>query len=137
MDAFKNKQQCDLDFHANLKRLELGGQWDEIILNMFDKDELPDDFQRSKEWIRGGTHYRLLVEPLDITNYYSLGKNKDLGSYGRPHHYKTLEKWLEDNEENKQLQPPTILTHDSCPWAYVEEIACLMKNNNYNAEKRT
>lgn len=137
LDAFKNKQRRDLDFHANLRRLELAGWWDEIILNMFDKDELPDDFQCSEEWLRRGTHYRLLVEPLDIANYYRLGKNEDSGFYGRPRRYKTLEKWLEDNEETKQLQPPTMLTQDSCLWAYVEEIACLKQKNNYNDEKRT
>jgi enhanced disease susceptibility 1 protein len=137
VDAFKKKERGDRDFQANLKRLELAGRWDEIK-NKFDKDELPDDFQCSEEWIRRGTHYRLLVEPLDIANYYRLGKNEDSGFYGRPSRYKTLQKWLEDNEENKQLQPPpTMLTQDSCLWAYVEENACLMDKNNYSDEKRT
>jgi len=144
VDAFKKKQRRDRDFQANLKRLELAGWWDEIIQNKFDKDLLPDDFPCSEEWIRRGTQYRLLVEPLDIANYYRLGKNEDSGFYGRPSRYKTLQKWLEDNEENKQLQPPptgtdqpTMLTQDSCLWAYVEENACLMDKNNYSDEKRT
>jgi len=108
---------------------------------------LPDDFQCSKEWITRGTHYRLLVEPLDIANYYRLGKNEDSGPYlthGRPRRYKTVQKWLEDDEENNQLRPlpggtdqPKMLTQDSCLWAYVEEISCLMHKNNYSDEKRT
>jgi enhanced disease susceptibility 1 protein len=146
-DAFKKKQRGNVDFQANLNRLELAGWWDEIIQNKFDKDELPDDFQCSKEWIRRGTHYRLLVEPLDIANYYRLGKNEDSGPYltnGRPRRYKTVQKWLEDNEGIEQPQQPSRgtdqpprLTQDSCLWAYVEEIACLKHKNSYNDEKRT
>jgi len=136
-DAFKKKQRGNVDFQANLNRLELAGWWDEIIQNKFDKDELPDDFQCRKEWITRGTYYRLLVEPLDIANYYRLGKNEDSGPYlthGRPRRYKTLQKWLENNEE--QLQSlPTKLTQDSCLWAYVEELNCLMQKKEYNDEK--
>jgi len=145
-DAFKKKQRGNVDFQANLKRLELAGWWDEIIQNKFEKDELPDDFQCSKEWITRGTHYRLLVEPLDIANYYRLGKNEDSGPYlthGRPRRYKTVQKWLEDDEENNQLRPlpggtdqPKMLTQDSCLWAYVEEISCSMHKNNYSDEKK-
>lgn len=136
-DAFKKKQRGNVDFQANLNRLELAGWWDEIIQNKFDKDELPDDFQCRKEWITRGTYYRLLVEPLDIANYYRLGKNEDSGPYlthGRPRRYKTLEKWLENNEE--QLQSlPTKLTRDSCLWAYVEELACSIQKKEYKDEK--
>jgi len=144
-DAFKKKQRGNIDFQANLHRLELAGWWDEIIQNKFDKDELPDDFQCSKEWIRRGTHYRLLVEPLDIANYYRLGKNEDSGPYlthGRPRRYKTVQKWLENDKEQQQppstgIDQPTMLTQDSCLWAYVEEISSLMHKNTYNDEKRT
>eukprot|EP00253_Pinus_taeda_P013083 PITA_13083 len=138
-DAFKKKQRGNVDFQANLKRLELAGWWDEIIQNKFDKDELPDDFQCRKEWIIWGTHYRLLVEPLDIANYYRLGKNEDSGPYlthGRPRRYKTLEKWLEGNEEIQHPELPTMLTQDSCIWAFVEEIASLKSKNSYNDPKR-
>jgi enhanced disease susceptibility 1 protein len=138
-DAFKKKQRGNVDFQANLNRLELAGWWDEIIQNKFDKDELPDDFQCRKEWITRGTYYRLLVEPLDIANYYRLGKNEDSGPYlthGRPRRYKTLEKWLKNNEE--QLQSlPTKLTQDSCLWAHVEELACSIQKKDYKDEQGT
>jgi len=144
-DSFKKKQHRT-DFDANLNRLKLAGWWDEII-QMIDKDELPEDFQCSEVWIRLGSHYRLLVEPLDIANFYRLGKNEDSGPYlgnGRPRRYKTLQKWLEDNEVNNQLQPaptgfdqPTMLTQDSCLWAYVEEISCFMRSNNVRDLEKT
>lgn len=137
-DSFKKKQHRT-DFDANLNRLKLAGWFDEII-TMISKDELPDDFQCSEVWIRLGTHYRLLVEPLDIANYYRLGKNEDSGPYlrnARPRRYTILQKWLEENNVIQQQQPsptgsdqPTMLTQDSCLWAYVEEIACLTLANN-------
>jgi len=151
-DAFKIKQRRELDFNANLKRVELAAYWDEIkqmMVRVEDgtrdkfiyKDELPDDFQCREEWLRLGTHYRLLVEPLDISNYYRLGNNEDsTGHYlvnGRPTRYKLLQKWLEDSEEINQFLPrptgtdqTTMFTHDSCFWAYVEEISCLIHNPN-------
>ena len=46
-------------------RLELAGWWDDIIENMFDAGAC--------------THYRLLVETLDIANFYRLGKTEDYG----------------------------------------------------------
>lgn len=157
-DAFKIKQRRELDFKANLLRLELAGCWDKIkqmiwvaqdSVDKFSfKNELPDDFQSREEWIRLGTHYRLLVEPLDIANYYRLGYNEDsTGHYlvnGRPSRYKILQKWLEDSEENNQSIPqttgtdqPTMFTQDSCFWAYVEEISCLMHNNNLKDEDKS
>jgi len=161
-DAFKIKQRRQLDFKANLKRVELAGYWDEIKLMMVSieqdtvngsvekfiyKDELPDDFQCREEWVRLGTHYRLLVEPLDIANYYRLGNHEDsTGHYlvgGRPRRYKMLQKWLEDNEENNQIltrptrtDHPAMFTQDSCFCAYVEEISCLMHNNNLRGDDK-
>ena len=43
-----------LDLRVNLMKLELAGWWDDIIENMFEAGAC--------------THYRLLVEPLDIAN---------------------------------------------------------------------
>lgn len=137
-DCFK-KKQYRTDFDANLNRLKLAGWWDEII-TMISKDELPDDFQCREVWIRLGTYYRLLVEPLDIANYYRLGKNEDSGPYltnARPRRYTILQKWLEGNNVIQQHQTsptgtdqPPMLTQDSCLWAHVEQIACLMPANN-------
>ena len=52
-----------IDLRVNLMRLELAGWWDDIIENMFDAGAC--------------THYRLLVETLDIANFYRFGKNED------------------------------------------------------------
>jgi len=158
-EAFKLKQRRELDFKANLKRVELAGYWDEIkqmlvcvehdtvnpsVEKFIYKHQLPDDFQCREEWIRLGTYYRLLVEPLDIANYYRLGNHEDsTGHYlvhGRPRRYKILQKWLEDSEQNTQLlawPQLKMFTQDSCFWAYVEEISYLMHNNNLGGDHKS
>ena len=52
-----------IDLRVNLMRLELSGWWDEILKNMFDAGAC--------------THYMVLVETLDIANFYRFGKNED------------------------------------------------------------
>ena len=52
-----------IDLRVNLMRLDLSGWWDEILKNMFDTGAC--------------THYRVLIEPLDIANFYRFGKNED------------------------------------------------------------
>jgi enhanced disease susceptibility 1 protein len=137
-DAFKNKRRCDLDFKANIKRLELAALWDQIWL--------PENFQLSEDWRTVASLYMLLVEPLDIANYYRLGKDEECGPYlthGRPRRYKAIQQWLEDNEENNQLRPPPagndqprlMLTQDPCLWAHAEEIKYLMGTNNVSDQE--
>ncbi|KAH9325589.1 hypothetical protein KI387_005767 [Taxus chinensis] len=126
-DSFK--QHADKrDFQANLARLRLAGFWDEIK-DMLQRKELPDDFESEEEWIDAGNVYRMVVEPLDIANYYRLGKHEDTGHYlakGRPCRYLLLQKWLEAH----QLRSTTIskfgFTTDTCLWAYLEEISHTM-----------
>eukprot|EP01018_Ginkgo_biloba_P029720 Gb_18097 [translate_table: standard] len=134
-DSFK-RHNDERDFHANLARLKLAGFWDEII-EMVERHELPDDFEAQNKWINAGTAYRRLVEPLDIANYYRLGKHEDSGHYlwnARPRRYKTLEKWLHKKERIREKERirnsepkrgrsrPASLTIDSCFWAYLEEV---------------
>ncbi|KAK7281853.1 hypothetical protein RIF29_10172 [Crotalaria pallida] len=95
-DAFK-VQKDDRDFQANVKRLVLAGVWDEII-EMLKRYELPDEFEGNPEWIKLGTSFRRLVEPLDIANYYRHLKNEDTGPYmvkARPKRYRYTQRWLE------------------------------------------
>ena len=67
-DSFKlNKKEED--FLANVSRLVLAGFWDEMM-EMLKAYELPDDFEKSHDFIRLGTDYRRKVEPLDIANFY-------------------------------------------------------------------
>eukprot|EP01018_Ginkgo_biloba_P029721 Gb_18098 [translate_table: standard] len=128
-DSFKMHND-ERDFNANLARLKLAGFWDEII-EMVEQHELPDDFEAQNKWINAGTAYRRLVEPLDIANYYRLGKHEDSGHYlsnGRPRRYKTLEKWLHEKERIRKREAkrgrsrPASLTIDSCFWAHLEEV---------------
>ncbi|KAM3703785.1 hypothetical protein ACJW31_04G124000 [Castanea mollissima] len=119
-DSFKIQESPkELDFEANVKRLELAGIWDEIIekLKWYD---LPDEFEGEKEWIDLGTEYRRLVEPLDIANFYRHSKNDDTGPYmekGRPKRYKFTQRWLEHAQRK-----PAGFFGESCFWADVEEL---------------
>lgn len=125
-DAFK-VQSDNEDFIANLKRLELSGLWDEI-LDMLRRNELPDDFECQVDWVKLGTLYRRLVEPLDIANYYRHFKNEDTGPYvikGRPTRYKCTQRWLEH-----ALRMPAWSSSDSCFWARVEELCVCAPNGS-------
>ncbi|KAJ4961959.1 hypothetical protein NE237_021869 [Protea cynaroides] len=122
-DAFK-MQTKEEDFDANVKRLELAGRWDEII-EMLKRYELPDTFERRRDWIELGTRFRRLMEPLDIANYYRHDKDEDTGPYmrpdegrqPRPKRYRYSQKWLE-NDKGK----PAGYFSESCFWAEVEDL---------------
>eukprot|EP00253_Pinus_taeda_P024863 PITA_24863 len=122
-DSFKKHE----DMEANERRLKLAGFWDEII-EMWERHELPSDFQSQNKWINAGNTYRRLVEPLDIAFYYRMSKGK--GNYvsdGRPKRYKVLQEWMEAKEKTRSSRgqrsrtKPASLTEDSCFWARVEE----------------
>ncbi|KAL1541551.1 Lipase (class 3), variant 2 [Salvia divinorum] len=98
-DTFKIQKDIT-DFHANVKRQELSGIWDEIV-EMIKRYELPDGFEGRKEWVELGTLFRRLMEPLDIANYYRHLLNEDTGPYmvkARPKRYKFTQKWREHAE---------------------------------------
>nr|AAF78523.1 lipoxygenase-non-heme Fe(Ii) metalloprotein [Pyrus pyrifolia] len=59
---------------------------------MLKKYDLPDEFEAIPEWVKLGTEFRHLVEPLDIANFYRHAKGEDTGVYmkrGRPKRYKS------------------------------------------------
>nr|XP_043609496.1 protein EDS1L-like [Erigeron canadensis] len=118
-DAFKI-QKGNEDFNANVKRLELAGIWDEIV-EMLKRYELPDAFESRDEWIKLGTKFRKLVEPLDIANYYRHSKDEDTGTYlrdgGRPKRYKYTQRWREHAEKLKEGS-----SSETTFWAKVEEM---------------
>lgn len=137
-DAFKEvifkEEKEKPDFYANLSRLNLVAFYDKLE-DMVETHEVPDDFQFIEELIQMATEYRLLVEPLDIANYYRLGKHEDSGHYmknARPRRFKAIEKWLADikPEEKKQavINSQQDITRDSCFWARVEEVSWIMSN---------
>ncbi|KAL5544325.1 hypothetical protein UlMin_008109 [Ulmus minor] len=117
-NGFKLQEKQD-DFKANVKRLELAGIWDEIV-EMLKKYELPDNFEGIKEWVKLGTRFRRLVEPLDIANFYRHQKNDDAGAYmdkGRPKRYRYTQRWREHEEGMKKES-----SGESCFWAEVEDL---------------
>ncbi|OMP09284.1 Lipase, class 3 [Corchorus olitorius] len=117
-DAFKISKDED-DFKANVKRLELTGIWDEIV-EMLNKNELPEGFESQREWVELATRYRRIVEPLDVANYYRHAKNEDTGPYmdkGRPKRYRYTQRWREH-----ALRMPIGSSSESCFWAEVEEL---------------
>ncbi|KAI9086445.1 hypothetical protein K1719_031529 [Acacia pycnantha] len=117
-DAFK-LQKDNKDFQANVKRLVLAGLWDEII-EMLKRYELPDEFEGNPEWVKMGTEFRQLVEPLDIANYYRHLKNEDTGPYmdrARPKRYRYTQRWVEH-----MMRLETGASSESCFWAETEEL---------------
>ncbi|KAF7134982.1 hypothetical protein RHSIM_Rhsim08G0167000 [Rhododendron simsii] len=117
-DSFKLQNDVE-DFNANVTRLELAGMWDEII-EMLKKYELPGEFEGQEDWIKLGTEYRRLVEPLDIANFYRHSKNDDSGPYmikGRPKRYRYTQRWREHAERTGKGS-----SSESCFWAAVEEL---------------
>jgi len=124
-DCFKKHGKKEID--TNLRTEKLAEFWDGVI-EMWERDELPSDFQSQNKWINAGNTYRKLVEPLDIAYHYRTGNaNTKYLPDGRPRCYKILQKWMEEKEKTRNSRgqrPRTIsasLTEDSCFWAYVEE----------------
>lgn len=130
-DAFKVQNNRN-DFHSNVNRLELAGVWDEII-EMLRRYELPDEFERNPEWIRLGTEFRRLVEPLDIANYYRHVRNDVSGPYmdkGRPRRYRYPQRWLEHAERKAEGA-----CSESCFLAEVEELCIKTRNSPFEDVK--
>ncbi|KAF7135030.1 hypothetical protein RHSIM_Rhsim08G0167100 [Rhododendron simsii] len=117
-DSFKLRNDIE-DFDANVNRQVLAGMWDEII-EMLKRYELPGEFEGLEDWIKLGTEYRRLVEPLDIANYYRNFLNDDTGPYktmGRPKRYRFTQRWREHAERTGKGS-----SSESCFWAEVEEL---------------
>eukprot|EP00253_Pinus_taeda_P029005 PITA_29005 len=130
-DSFRKHEDID----TNLRRERLAGFWDEII-EMWERHELPNDFQSQNKWINAGNTYRRLVEPLDIAHYYRMSEGEGKGNYlsdGRPTRHKVLQKWTEEKEKTRSSRGRSgrtklaSLTQDSCFWAQVEEALKEMK----------
>ncbi|KAK4257119.1 hypothetical protein QN277_006751 [Acacia crassicarpa] len=118
-EAFK-RQDHENDFHSNVCRLKLASVWDDIIEKLRNY-ELPDELEAKKDWIKRGTEFRRLVEPLDVANYYRHVRNDVTGPYmegkGRPRRYKYTQRWLEHAKRE-----PKGTYSESCLMAEVEEL---------------
>ncbi|XP_031492542.1 protein EDS1L-like [Nymphaea colorata] len=130
-DAFK-MQEHESDFNANVHRLELVGLWEEVreLLKVF---ELPDSFEVNPEWVALGTRIRVLMEPIDIANFYRHYKGDQTGQYqtqsrARPNYYKYPENWLQHMRRCREKEDPLRKeewfnwTMDSCFWARLENM---------------
>ncbi|XP_039040731.1 lipase-like PAD4, partial [Hibiscus syriacus] len=125
-DSFKRKAGSRREARVNMNRHKLALFWNSVI-HMLENNELPHNFDRRDKWVFASLSYKLLVEPLDIADYYRTGMHRQLGHYienGRERRYEIFEKWWSDrsvkNEEHKRSKLAS-LTQDSCFWARVEE----------------
>ncbi|XVF58840.1 hypothetical protein PTKIN_Ptkin07bG0098300 [Pterospermum kingtungense] len=124
-DSFKLKGGSRRENRVNLNRHKLAGFWNSIIL-MLENNKLPHDFDRRGKWVNASQFYKLLVEPLDIADYYRTGMHRERGhyiEYGRERRYEIFDKWWRERSvsgQNKRSKYAS-LTQDSCFWARVEE----------------
>ncbi|RVW21168.1 Protein EDS1 [Vitis vinifera] len=130
-DSFKLQEKED-DFQANVSRLVLAGYWDEMM-EMLKAYELPDEFEKSHDFILLGTDYRRTVEPLDIANFYRHAKDEETGFYvkkgTRPKRYRYIQNWLEHAEKK-----PSGSRSESCFWAEVEDLRIKTRSNGSSPE---
>lgn len=126
-DSFKRRVALRRDQKANSYRIKLGQFWDEVISKM-ENNQLTHDFHKMAKYVNASQFYKLLVEPLEIAEYYRTGEHKKKGHYiehGREKRFKIFDKWWKDrkvgDEETKPRSKFASLTQDSCFWARVEE----------------
>ncbi|GJR47955.1 lipase-like PAD4, partial [Tanacetum coccineum] len=139
-DSFKLRNGASrCNFKVYLNREKLGKFWDNVI-DMLEKNQLPRDFHKRAKWVYASHSYQLLVEPLDIAEYYRSDAHRIKGHYlkdGREKRYKILDKWWRerdisgenDNSYNSSRRSKfASLTQDSCFWAKVEEARECVEN---------
>lgn len=126
-DSFKQRGASKRDSKVNMNRLKLARFWDNVI-NMLENNDLPRDFRRRAKWVNASQFYMLLVEPLDIAEYYRTGMHRKKGHYithGRERRYHIFERWWKERpikeEEQKTRSKFASSTQDTCFWARVEE----------------
>uniref|UniRef100_A0A2P2KZ26 Lipase-like PAD4 n=1 Tax=Rhizophora mucronata TaxID=61149 RepID=A0A2P2KZ26_RHIMU len=125
-DSFKQRGASKRGSKVNMNRHKLARFWDNVI-KMLENNELPHDFLRRSKWVKASHFYKLLVEPLDIAEYYRTGMNHVKGHYishGRERRYQIFDRWWEETvreKENNKRSKFASLTQDSCFWARLEE----------------
>lgn len=141
-DTFKRRGPSKKDGKVDMNRRKLARFWDDLI-QMLDTNQLPHDFHRREKWVNGSQFYKLLVEPLDIAEYYRTGMHREKGHYvthGRERRYKLFDRWWSNRkvgeEENNQRNRYASLTQDSCFWARVEEAKDWIENVRSESDSR-
>ncbi|XP_041005579.1 lipase-like PAD4 [Juglans microcarpa x Juglans regia] len=129
---------------VNLNRIKLSKFWDDVI-SMLDTNQLPHDFNRRAKWVNSSQSYKLLVEPLDIAEYYGKRRHLEQGHYlkhGRERRYEIFDRWWSEKERNSGEGVNTKrskfagLTQDSCFWARVEEAREWLENVKSESDMR-
>ncbi|KAK1551850.1 hypothetical protein Q3G72_029855 [Acer saccharum] len=122
-DSFKLRGTSKRDSQVNMNRMKLGIFWDHVI-EMLENNDLPHDFHMRGKWVNASQFYMLLVEPLDIANYYRDGKSHYMQN-GRERRYKIFDRWWRERrvteKVNNNRSTLASLTQDTCFWAKVEE----------------
>lgn len=129
-DSFKQRGASKREFKVLMNIIKLGEFWNNVI-DMLEKNQLPHDFHKRHKWVYATQFYKLLVEPLDIAEYYRSGEHLKKGHYlkhGRPRRYEIFDKWWrerdisgENNSNSYNRSRFAGQTQDSCFWAKVEE----------------
>ncbi|KAK7266194.1 hypothetical protein RIF29_18836 [Crotalaria pallida] len=139
-DSYRNMYSpWDLDVIGFQKNLTL--YWEKMVEEAELKPQR-EGAQFRTRWLYAGTNYRRMVEPLVIAQYYR-EKGQDYVNKKRSSHFKKLEDWLREGNENTtsnitRKNVESILTLDSCFWAHVEEalIACKELNGAHKEEAK-
>ncbi|KAA8531152.1 hypothetical protein F0562_005934 [Nyssa sinensis] len=133
-DTFKQRVASRRDSKVNMNRIKLARFWNDLI-QMWESNQLPHDFLKRGKWVNASQFYKLLVEPLDIAEYYRSGMHPSKGHYlrnGRERRYEIFDRWWRDRrigeEENDKRSKFASLTQDTCFWARVEEARELLDN---------
>ncbi|GLU21522.1 hypothetical protein SLE2022_376560 [Rubroshorea leprosula] len=141
-DSFKMRGASKRDSRINMNRHKLAGFWNNVI-HMLENNLLPHDLPRRGKWVNAAHFYKLLVEPLDIAEYYRTGMHHVRGHYrkhGRERRYEIFDKWWNDRrlgEEGSKRSKFASLTQDSCFWAKVEEARELIDNIRCESDMMT
>ncbi|KAI8031695.1 Lipase-like PAD4 [Camellia lanceoleosa] len=141
-DTFKLRGASKRDDKVNMNRIKLARFWDDLI-HMLDTNQLPHDFQKRAKFVNASHFYKLLVEPLDIAEYYRTGMHRVKGHYvkhGRERRYEIFDRWWRNrkvgDEENNNRSKFASLTQDSCFWARVEEAREWIENTRSERDTR-
>ncbi|KAL7600950.1 hypothetical protein Lser_V15G23560 [Lactuca serriola] len=137
-DSFKLRGPSKRDFKVVMNTIKLGEFWDSVI-GMLENNQLPHDFHKRAKWVYASQSYKLLVEPLDIAEYYKNGDHRKNGHYlkgGRHTRYTVFDKWWQERERDRfgdtdgysRRSKFASLTQDSCFWAKVEEAREWLEN---------
>ncbi|PKI31127.1 hypothetical protein CRG98_048482 [Punica granatum] len=110
-----------------MSRVVLATFWNGMV-GMWERNELPIDFHRRSKWVNASQSYKLLVEPLDIADYYRMEKHREKGHYienGRERRYRVFDRWWRERrggeKSGSNRKNFASLPQDSCFWARVEE----------------